>query len=412
METTATHAVNHILFVAGTILAAGSLSGIVARRFKAPDVVLFLLAGILLGPEVAGVLDVRATSTFNQVILIFGSCYILFDGGASLKLNVLKEVWITILAISTVGVLITAAITGFAAAHLLGIPLLTALLLGASISSTDPATLVPIFKEVRIRERVAQTVVSESAFNDSMSAIVTFALLGIILGTGGTFSLEKVAVNLIANALIGGVAGAVLGYLAALLIAHERFGFLMEYAPLVTLMAVVAAYLSAATLNASGFMAVFVFGVILGNKRAFGFRMEQGEQDRLADFVGTTALIMRMFIFILLGSQVNFPLVGQYLGNGILLVLVFIFIARPITVFICALPDRRAKWSLRELLFMCWTRETGVIPGALAGILLGMKVPGAEVIASITFLAILITILLQATTTCWLAGKLGILKDS
>ena len=411
MEPTAIKAANHILFVAGIILAAGSLSGIVARRFRAPDVVLFLLAGILLGPEVAGVLDVRATSTFNQVILIFGSCYILFDGGASLKLSVLKEVWITILALSTVGVLITATITGFAAAHLLGVPLMTALLLGAAISSTDPATLVPIFKEVRIRERVAQTVVSESAFNDVMSAIVTFALLGIVLGTGGTFSLGRVAGELLTNALIGVVAGAVLGYLASLLIAHEKFGFLMEYAPLVTLMAVVAAYLSAETLNASGFMAVFVFGIILGNKRTFGFRLERGEQERLADFVGTTALIMRMFIFILLGSQVSFSLMGQYLGRGILLVLVFIFIARPITVFLCAFPDRQAKWSLRELLFMCWTRETGVIPGALAGILLGMKVPGAEVIASVTFLAILLTILLQATTTRWLAGKLGLLEE-
>ena len=411
MEPTAIKAANHILFVAGIILAAGSLSGIVARRFRAPDVVLFLLAGILLGPEVAGVLDVRATSTFNQVILIFGSCYILFDGGATLKLGVLKEVWITILTISTVGVLITATITGFAAAHLLGVPLMTALLLGAAISSTDPATLVPIFKEVRIRERVAQTVVSESAFNDVMSAIVTFALLGIVLGTGGTFSLGRVAGELLTNALIGVVAGAVLGYLASLLIAHEKFGFLMEYAPLVTLMAVVAAYLSAETLNASGFMAVFVFGIILGNKRTFGFRLERGEQERLADFVGTTALIMRMFIFILLGSQVSFSLMGQYLGRGILLVLVFIFIARPITVFLCAFPDRQAKWSLRELLFMCWTRETGVIPGALAGILLGMKVPGAEVIASVTFLAILLTILLQATTTRWLAGKLGLLEE-
>jgi len=185
----------------------------------------------------------------------------------------------------------------------------------------------------------------------------------------------------------------------------------VEYTPLVSLMAVAAAYLSAETLNASGFVAVFVFGIILGNKRTFGFRPERGEQERLADFVGTTALIMRMLIFILLGSQVSFHLVGRYLGRGILLVLVFIFIARPITVFVCAFPDRRAKWSLRELLFMCWTRETGVIPGALAGILLGMKVPGAEIIASVTFLAILLTILIQATTTRWLAGKLGLLEE-
>jgi cell volume regulation protein A len=87
------------------------------------------------------------------------------------------------------------------------------------------------------------------------------------------------------------------------------------------------------------------------------------------------------------------------------------FIARPITVFVCAGPDRRAKWSLQELLFMCWTRETGVIPAALAGMLVGMKAPGSQAIASLTFIAILMTILIQATTTKWLAGKLGLLVE-
>ena len=85
------------------------------------------------------------------------------------------------------------------------------------------------------------------------------------------------------------------------------------------------------------------------------------------------------------------------------------FIARPLAVYACALPDRRARWSSNEMLFMCWTRETGVIPGALAGILLGMHAPGAPVIASVTFIAILMTILIQATTTRWLAEKLGLL---
>ena len=74
-------------------------------------------------------------------------------------------------------------------------------------------------------------------------------------------------------------------------------------------------------------------------------------------------------------------------------------VARPVTVFLCALPDRRARWSFREMLFMCWTRETGVIPAALAGLLLGMKAPGAPMIASVTFIAILMTILIQAPTT-------------
>ncbi len=411
MESAAIHSAKHILFIIGVILFAGSVSGILARKFKVPDVVVFLLVGMGLGPELSGVFDVKADSTINQLILIFGSSYILFDGGASLRLKVLKEVWITILVISTIGVLITTAITSLAALQLLGIPLITALLLGSTVASTDPATLVPVFKQVRIKDRVAQTVMSESAFNDAMGAIVTFTIMGVALGTGGEFSLASATATLLSNALIGVLIGAVLGYLAAALIAHEKYNFLQEYAPLVTLMAVLGAYMSAENFQASGFMAVFVFGIILGNKDVFGFAMENREEEKLEDFILTTSLIMRMFIFILLGSQVNFVLMGKYLFGGVGLVLVLMFIARPVTVFCCALPDRRAKWSLNEMLFMSWTRETGVIPGALAGILLGMKVPGAEIIASATFITILITIIVQATTTRWLAGKLGLLLD-
>ena len=102
---------------------------------------------------------------------------------------------------------------------------------------------------------------------------------------------------------------------------------------------------------------------------------------------------------------------NQYLIGGTAVVAVFMLVARPATVFLCALPDRRAKWSFKEMLFMCWTRETGVIPGALAGILVGMKAPGAQIIASVTFIAILVTILIQATTTKWLAKKLGLLVE-
>src|SRR5947208_17032060 len=102
----------------------------------------------------------------------------------------------------------------------------------------------------------------------------------------------------------------------------------------------------------------------------------------------------------------------QYLEGGIVVVLIFMLVARPITVFACALPDRRARWSLNEILFMCWTRETGVIPAALAGILLGMNAPGAQMIASVTFIAILMTILIQAPTTKWLGRRLGLLEEA
>jgi cell volume regulation protein A len=158
-------------------------------------------------------------------------------------------------------------------------------------------------------------------------------------------------------------------------------------------------------------MAVFVFGIVLGNKESFGFKVEQGEDEKLEEYILTTSFIMRMFIFILLGSQVNFGLMNQYIAGGAVVIAVFMLVARPLTVFLCAVPDRRAKWSVNEMLFMCWTRETGVIPAALAGLLVGMKAPGAEMIASVTFIAIMMTILIQATTTKLLAKKLGLLVE-
>jgi cell volume regulation protein A len=304
---------------------------------------------------------------------------------------------------------ITAAITTIAAYYVLGVPLIVAALLGATLGSTDPATLVPIFRQVHIRDRVAQMVVSESALNDATGAIITFGVLAIAMGTG-EFSLASSLFGLFKQAVIGIFAGVLLGYLAALLIAHERWAFLVEYAPVVTLAAVIGAYFAADGLEASGFMAVFVFGIMLGNKDAFGFKMEKGEARRLDEYVSTTAFIMRLFIFILLGAQVDFGLMSRYLVGGVIVVTIFMLIARPVTVFLCALPDRRAKWSFNEMLFMCWTRETGVIPAALAGLLLGMKAPGAQMIASVTFIAILMTILIQAPTTQWLGRRLGLLE--
>jgi cell volume regulation protein A len=400
-------AAKHVLLAFGIILAAAVLAGLAAQKLRVPDVVVFLLTGILLGPEALGLIQIKAESSVNQVVLIFGSCYILFDGGASLRFAVLKKVWISITVLATVGVLVTAFITAAAAYYVLHVPWLVALLLGAAIASTDPATLVPIFRQIRINDRVAQTVMSESAFNDATGAILTFAVLG--LATGSAFVPGAAAAELAKQAGLGFVVGGVLGYAAALLIAHEKYSFLMEYAPVVTLMAVVGAYLGADGMEASGFMAVFVFGIVLGNKDAFGFRMSDTEARRLDEYVATTAFVMRSFIFILLGAQVDFALMNRYLVGGVMVVAVFMLVARPITVFVCAAPDRRARWSLRELVFMCWTRETGVIPAALAGLLVGLNAPGAQMIASVTFIAILMTILIQATTTRWLAQKLDLL---
>jgi cell volume regulation protein A len=399
----------HTLLSGGIILAIGTVTGLLAQKIKIPDVAVFPIVGMLIGPQALGLIDIKADSALNHILLLFGASYILFDGGASLRFNVLKRVWITIVALATVGVVVTAALTGIAAYCVFGIPLIVALLLGATLASTDPATLVPIFQQVNVRDRVAQTVVSESAFNDATGALATFGVLAVAMGTGNV-SVVSSLLDLLKQLIIATIAGAAFGYLAALLIAHERWAFLSEFAPVVTLVALIGAYFAADGLQASGFTAVFVFGMVLGNQDSFGFQMEIEEAKKLDEYVATTAFIMRLFIFILLGAQVNFGLMKQYLLGGVIVIAILMLVARPAAVFLCALPDRRAKWSFNEMLFMCWTRETGVIPAALAGLLLSMKAPEAQMIASVTFVAVLMTISIQAPTTKWLGSKLGLLE--
>ena len=312
----------HTLLSGGLILGIGIIAGLFAQKTKIPDVAVFPIIGMIIGPEALGLVDIKADSALNQIIFLFGASYILFDGGASLRFNVLKQVWITIVVLATVGVMLTAALTGIAAYYVFGISPVVALLLGATLASTDPATLVPIFQQVKIRDRVAQTVVSESAFNDATGAVITFGVLAVAMGTGD-FSLAESLVDLVKQLIIGIFAGAAFGYLAALFIAHERWAFLAEYAPMVTLAAVIGAYFAADGLQASGFTAVFVFGMVLGNRDSFGLKMEAGEARKLDEYVATTAFIMRVFIFILLGVHVDFGLMHQYLQGGIMVVVIF-----------------------------------------------------------------------------------------
>ena len=400
-------AAQNAFLILAVVLAAGVFVAAAARAIGVPDVALFLLAGIALGPAGLALVTVPADSTFNQFVLLLGATWLLFVGGTELRFAALKQVWITIVVISTLGVLITAAVVAVAGQWLLGLPLLLALLLGAVLAPTARVILVPIFSQVQLKERLAHAVLGESAFNNATGAILTFTLLGIVMGfaepTAGSVTLDFVR-----EAAVGLAVGAVLGFLVADLVAHERRGILADFAPVTAVVGVAGAYAAAYAADGSGFMAVFVFGLVFANRAAFGVKFSGKAAHHLEEFKGTCALMLRLLILMLLGTQVNFSLMAQVALPAILLVLVLMFVARPLAVFVCAAPDRRARWSWQELVFMCWTRETGVIPAALAGLLLGQGVPHADVIAAVTFVAILMTSLVQAPTSRALARRLSL----
>ena len=152
----------------------------------------------------------------NNLILTFWSAYILFEGGKEINLRVLNKVKISVGMLSTVGVIVSAVVVGVVSEKVFGLPIMTALLLGAVIASTDPAALIPVFKQVTIKDKIKQTVVSESAFNDAVGAILVSTLLGVV--TSGQFS----AMESIKELLIAAGVGVIIGYLLTVFISDKN----------------------------------------------------------------------------------------------------------------------------------------------------------------------------------------------
>ena len=410
MESAAIQTAQHALITFAFLFLAGGLAAKLADLLKIPDVVLFLLIGILAGPPGLGLVVVPPESALNQLMLIIGASFLLFHGGTGVTFGVLRKVWLTLALLSTLAVLIMVFIVGYTAHYVLGISLIGAFLLAAVLASTDPATLVPIFLAVKIKDKVAQTVLSESAFNDATGAIATFTILGIM--SMGQFSVAGSLIKFIVMAGGGIVVGLVCGLVSAFLVSNKSQHLFGEYAQVLLLPLIIIAYMTADHFGASGFMAVFTAGLIYGNIDFFGWHMHVDHHTNMHGFINNGSLLLRMIIFVLLGTHVDFAVIDRFFLLGCVIIVVFMFVARPLAVLACALPDRKAGWSRNEILFMFWTRETGVIPAALSGMLVAMKVQYADIIASVTFMAILATLVIQASTTKWLAGRLGLLAEA
>ncbi|MBU4438975.1 MAG: sodium:proton antiporter, partial [Firmicutes bacterium] len=367
---------DNLMRIFAIIIFLGIVLTRVSKRVNIPDVVLYIAAGIIIGPSVLNMIDFSEFAVINQVILAFGAAYILFDGGREISLKVLNEVKVTIGLLATIGVLISAVVTGFFAWQILHIDFIYALLLGAVIASTDPSVLVPLFKNMNISPKLKQTIISESAFNDAAGAIITFAIVGI--AAGGSFSVGGSLLDLLKTAGGGVLVGAIVGYIGNKLVCEGKYGVCRGFTAEMAIAAVLGAYVISDAIGVSGFMAAFTVGMVCGNKHMFNLKAVEDSHETHEKFKDVTISIIRMMIFTLLGVQMNFGIISEYWGAALLVILAFVFLARPISVLLTVPFDRKAKWNIREIVYLCWTRETGVIPAALAGMLITMNIPNAE----------------------------------
>ena len=402
-------ATNKLILIFAIIGVIGIVLGRLSEILKIPDVILYLIAGILVGPAVLNIIDMHSFPLANNYILTFGSAYILFEGGKEINLRVLNKVKISVGMLATVGVLLSTIVVGFISSKVFNLPIMTALLLGSVIASTDPAALIPVFRQVNIKDKIKQTVVSESAFNDAVAAILVSTLLGVV--TSGEFSAMESIKELLIAAGVGIGVGVIVGYLLTVFMSDKKIGVFHSYAPIISILKVGIAYEISVHLGGSGYMAVFIAGLISGNRKLFGLWIPEYDFQSIHHFAESVSTMFRMSIFVLLGTQVDLQALAKYWAPALLIALVLMFIARPLVILICTLFDKNANWSFKDKLFMMWVRETGVIPAALSGIIVSMKVPGYEIISSVVFMTILITLIVQASTTKIVAKKLGVLEE-
>jgi cell volume regulation protein A len=223
---------------------------------------------------------------------------------------------------------------------------------------------------------------------------------------GATEPLTDFSKSLALGALLGVGGGLVL----ALMVSSHAVGIWRE-SPAVAILAVVAlTYFTTDELGGSAYMAAFVMGLIVGNMQQLGLGRRADHARQLGDFMTHMSELAVLAVFVTLGVNLPLDALWDDLWGGLAVMAVFILVARPLTVLACLLPDRRGRWTREELVFVSWCRETGAVPAAVAGVLLARGVDGAELVSAMVALAVVTTLLVQATTAGALARRLGLVE--
>lgn len=396
-----------VLLTLSLLLGAALAARFVASLLRVPEILLLVAFGALLGPSALDVVDVPLDSIGAQLLFTLGVSMILFYGGLNLSVGVLRRVWVGLGLLVVPGVVLTAVVVGVAAHLAFDLDWTAALLMGAVLAPTDPAILIPLFVRSRLRPKIAQTVVAESAFNDPTGAVLALSLAGVLISGEG--SIATPGREFVVDLAISTVLGIVAGVLLAATISSRRAGIWRESSAAAVMAVVTIGYFSLDSAGGSGYLGAFLAGLIVGNMERLGLAMHSHHEQEMRQFALSTADLVTLFVFVVLGANIPFETLGEYLLPAIGVIAALLLVARPLTVLACVLPDRRGGWTRPEITFLFWTRETGVVPAALVGVLAGLGVPDTDVYASVVALAIVATLVLQALPAEALARRLGLL---
>jgi potassium/hydrogen antiporter len=384
-----------LLTIVGGLLGLSAILSRLLGRIGIPVVVLFLLLGMAAGSEGIGGIDFEDYDMAFRVGAV-ALAFILFDGGLNTPYSVVRVNLAPAGVLATIGVMLTAALVAMAA-RALGFAWTEAFLLGAVVSSTDAAAVFSVLRGsgLHLKQRIGGTLELESGVNDPMAVILTLSTTQIIIGPGklGPWIVAQVLIQLV----VGAGLGVAIGFLGRWLLrtVHPYAGGMY---PILTLSIACVAFGVPTLCHGSGFIAVYITGLVLGNSR-LPYRTGL---IRVHDFL---AWFAQVTMFLGLGLLV-FPsqllgVVGPGLGIAAFLALV----ARPLAIFICLLPF---GYSAKEVLYIGWVGLRGAVPIILAAFPIMAGVEGGMRIFNVVFFVVVLSATIQGGTVKWVTRRAGL----
>jgi cell volume regulation protein A len=383
------------LLVLGALLGVSALFTRASDRIGLPVVLIFLLIGVVAGAEGIGIEFRDYGFAFRVGTLALA--LILFDGGLNTPMSAVHRAARPASVLATIGVAGTAGLLGWGA-HLAGIPLPQALLLGAIVSSTDAAAIFSVLRGsgISLKWRVGTTLEVESGLNDPLAFILTTLLTRNLIAPVSLLD-WLVPAEILVQIVVGLAAGVAVGRLGGEVLRRLRLTSGGLY-PVLTLSLALVSFGAATLLHGSGFLAVYVAGVVLGN----GHLPYRTSLTRVHDAV---AWLSQITMFLLLGLLVVPSGLAAIAPVGLGLALFLVLVARPVVVAACLAPF---AYTRRDILFIGWAGLRGAVPIVLATYPVLAAAPGAQRIFDLVFFIVVVSAVLQGGTIRWVTRPLGL----